>query len=130
MTASMQDEIAELIRHENDPRARAMLILLAKIVEELRANTTMTKEVGVRLDEHLTRYEARQAEENAIRERVRGAWKVLAWVVGTAQAAILAAAAWTVQHIENLHRTDQQIEQRLTRIETMEQQSEHFTPRY
>ncbi|RCX10691.1 hypothetical protein [Extensimonas vulgaris] len=58
-----QSEIDDLIRSEQDPRNRAMLLVLAKIASTLTDNTRLTREIGDRLEDHLTSYERKAASD-------------------------------------------------------------------
>jgi len=81
-------EIEELLRDANDPKDRLMLIVLNRINNSLVSNSELTRtsselnrQMAARLEEHITSY-----EENL--NKGRGAWKVIAWVLGLLQFAL------------------------------------------
>lgn len=112
-----QHEIDALIRDEQDPRNRAMLLVLAKIATTLTDNTRMTREIDTRLAQHLSRYERRAEEDAEIQSRALGAWRVIAWLLGMAQLLAFGSAGWVAGEIKDLHKTDYLISERVARIE-------------
>ena len=113
-----QNEIEGLIRSEADPRTRAMLLVLSKISSTLSANTSLTREIGDKLEDHLTRYEAKAAADADAQSRALGAWPVIARLLGAAQLMAYAGAGWVASEIKDLHRVDSIVAERLARIET------------
>ena len=116
--ADSSDDIQQLIREEPDSRTRALLLILARIDDSLRANTRQTHEIGTKLDAHLTRYEEQARYDSALREQTRGAWRVLAYVLSFAQAALLAGGTWLYREIRDMHGVDAAVVQRLGLIES------------
>lgn len=112
-----QHEIDALIKDEQDPRNRAMLLVLSKIATTLTDNTRMTREIDTRLAQHLTRYERRAEEDAEIQSRALGAWRVIAWLLGIAQLLAFGSAGWVAGEIKDLHKTDYLISERVARIE-------------
>lgn len=112
-----QHEIDALIKDEQDPRNRAMLLVLSKIATTLTDNTRMTREIDTRLAQHLTRYERRAEEDAEIQSRALGAWRVIAWLLGMAQLLAFGSAGWVAGEIKDLHKTDYLISERVARIE-------------
>lgn len=110
-------DIERLIEAENDPRARTLLIMLSRIADELHQSTSLGKNVAEKLESHLISYEQRVVQENEIRAQARGAWKVIAWISGAAQAIVISASIWTANQIEKLHATDVTLQQRILRTE-------------
>lgn len=110
-------DIERLIEAENDPRARTLLIMLSRIADELHQSTSLGKNVAEKLESHLISYEQRVVHENEIRAQARGAWKVIAWILGSAQAIVISASIWTANQIEQLHATDVTLQQRILRTE-------------
>ena len=96
-------DIGSMIAEENDPRQRAQLIVLNNINNSLLANTKMTTEVASKLDDHLTRYEEHTKDEAALINRGIGAWKIIAWVLGVAQAALMGSAGYVSADLKELH---------------------------
>jgi hypothetical protein len=112
-----QSEIDDLIRSEQDPRNRAMLLVLAKIASTLTDNTRLTREIGDRLEDHLTSYERKAASDADTQSRALGAWRVIAWLLGAAQVLAFTGAGWIASELKDLHKEDTVISERLTRIE-------------
>jgi len=112
-----QSEIDDLIRSEQDPRNRAMLLVLAKIASTLTDNTRLTREIGDRLEDHLTSYERKAASDADTQSRALGAWRVIAWLLGMAQLLVFGSAGWVAGEIKDLHKTDYLISERVARIE-------------
>ncbi len=88
MTSPITPTIEELIQQANDPSDRAMLVVLNKMASSLDANTRLTEAVSTRLEEHIESFQEKVEEDNAIKNKGMGAWKILAWVLGLAQVAV------------------------------------------
>ena len=84
--------IDEMIAREDDPKARAYLIILSSVHHAMLANTSATLEVKRSLDEHLTNFEKQTEEHRALMNQGRGAARVVAWVLGVVQ--IIGLAIW------------------------------------
>lgn len=117
-----QDEIDTLIRAEQDPHMRAMLLVLAKISSTLSANTALTREIGDKLEQHLVRYEAKAAADADLQSKALGAWRVVAWVLAAVQVVALSIGGWVVNEVRDLHRMDSVVFERLARIEAQHAQ--------
>jgi hypothetical protein len=81
-----QKEIEKLIEEENDAQIRLQLMIMNRINLSLIANTKTIHEIGAKLEEHLTNYEARTKVEDEILNKGKGAWKVIAVIIGIIQA--------------------------------------------
>lgn len=112
-----QGEIDALIRAEQDPRTRAMLLVLAKISSTLSANTTLTRDIGDKLEEHLERYESKAAVDADLQSRALGAWRVVAWILAGVQVVALSVGGWIISEVRDLHRMDSTVVERIARIE-------------
>jgi hypothetical protein len=88
-------DISQMIAAEDDPKQRAFLIVLHSINQSLEANTTTVREISDKLEVHLEVYNTHTAEEQKLLNQGRGAWKIVAWVIGIAQ--VLATGAWIQQ---------------------------------
>ena len=126
-----QHDIERLIEQENDPKVRLHLMILNRLHLCMVANTESTKEVanmvtkvGTKLDEHLTNYEEHTKQEQALINKGRGAWRVIAWVIGAVQ--VIGLGIWvkaseeithmtTVVHV--LEQTDARLDTRITVLE-------------
>lgn len=111
------DEISEMIKQENDPKIRLQLMVLYNINLSLIANTETVNDIDTQLKTHLEEYSKRTATEEALINRGKGAWKVLAWVGGFAQAGILALAFNTLSELKVLHLSDSMLAERVIIIE-------------
>ena len=78
-------DIDQMIIDEPDAKQRAFLIVLNSINQSLIANTSTVRDISIKLEAHLDNFEVHVANEDAIMNRGRGAWKVMAWVLGLAQ---------------------------------------------
>lgn len=93
MTEKVQHDIDVLISAENDPARRAVLIVLQSINRSLEANTIATQQTQFSLGElrtdfglHLTNFEKHAINEEAIMNKGKGAWRVMAYVLSAVQA--------------------------------------------
>lgn len=96
-------EIESLISEENDPKQRAFLIILNSINASMMANTSATSQVAEKLDSHMSLFEKKAEADAKLLNQGRGAWRVLAWVLGTAQAVILGIASYVFADIQQVH---------------------------
>lgn len=110
-------DIENMILQEDDLKQRAFLIVLNSINKSLIANTDTIREVSEKLESHLENFDSHTREEDARLNKGRGAWKILAWVVGVAQ--IVALGIWNEarSEIKQINATLSQIE---TRVSVME----------
>lgn len=91
-------DIEQMILEEGDKKQRAFLIVLDSINKSLIANTDTIREVSSKLETHLEQFEAHTAQENALLNRGRGMWTVVAWVIGTAQ--VIGLGIWNEARTE------------------------------
>ncbi len=91
-------DISLMIAAENDPKQRAFLIVLHNINLSLEANTTTVKEISEKLESHLEVFNQHTEEDQKWVNQGRGAWKIVAWVIGIAQ--VLATGAWVQQRMD------------------------------
>jgi len=96
-------DIEALISGENDPKQRAFLIILNSINASMVANTEATREVADKLDNHLSAFEAKAEADAQMLNQGRGAWRVLAWVLGTAQVMILGISGYVFSDLQAIH---------------------------
>ena len=78
-------EIETLIMQEGDPKQRAFLIVLNNINKSLLANTHTVRDVSEKLEAHLENFASHAANEEALMNKGKGAWVVVAWVLGIVQ---------------------------------------------
>ena len=84
------DEIESLIGEENDPKQRAFLIILNSINNTLVASAGLIKDVSVKLEGHLVKYDDRTTADDALLNKGKGIWVVAAWALGLVQVAAVA----------------------------------------
>jgi hypothetical protein len=85
-------DISLMIAAEDDPKQRAFLIVLNSINLALEANTVTVKEISFKLETHLLAYNQSTKDSEEIINKGKGAWKVIAWVIGIAQ--LVGMAGW------------------------------------
>lgn len=81
--------IEQMIAEENDPRQRSFLIVLNSINNSLVANTKTISDVSEKLDSHLTIFEQKAQADAEIMNKGKGAWWVIAGVMGFVQVACM-----------------------------------------
>jgi len=91
-------DISLMIANENDPKQRAFLIVLNSINLALEANTATVREISVKLEHLLDDFDTHVLEDERLVNQGRGAWKVVAWVIGIAQ--VMATGAFFTQRNE------------------------------
>lgn len=117
-------DIEAMIAEENDPKQRAFLIILNSINTSLVANTKTIQDVSKSLEDHLERYDAHVQSEEALLNRGKGMWKVIAWVLTGIQAVAIGLAIRVDSHmaeinraVESLAMADAHIVERITSLE-------------
>lgn len=113
-----EDEIDALIKLENDPKSRAILLVLQNINLSLIANTQLTTDVDSQLKQHLVEFRARAEVEDATVNKGKGAWKVASFVLGLAQTVIIFLLTHIATELTNLHGFDTEITSRVLTLET------------
>ena len=111
-------DIDQMIMQEDDPKQRAFLIVLNSINNSLIANTETIKDVSEKLDAHLTSYENHVEQEDALLNKGRGAWKVMAWVISGVQVLGLGIWAMAREEIKEIHVMLQKERQQLSQLES------------
>ena len=95
--------IEDLIAKENDPDKRLYLLVLNNINNSLMENTHSVKLLNGKLDNHLVQFAEHARNEEALMNKGRGIWIVLAFVLGIAQ--VLAGYTWVQirADLESIH---------------------------
>jgi len=109
-------DISQMIADENDPKQRAFLIVLHSINLNLEANTRTITDIADKLDTHIQTFESRVNTEDTLINQGKGAWKIMAWVLGIAQVAALGLWANLQGDISSLKDADSKTIIELTRI--------------
>lgn len=89
----VQNDIDALIARENDPERRTMMLVLQSINRSLIANTMATQKIQGEVERHraefavhLKNFESHAINEEAIMNKGKGAWAILAFVLSIVQA--------------------------------------------
>lgn len=116
-TTDNNEEISELIRLEDDPKNRALLIVLQNINLSLITNTKTVNDIDEQLNKHMELYNNRIASEDAMYNRGRGAWKVVSWILGLVQASLVALFAYASAQLEQYQIVQHELETRVIILE-------------
>lgn len=119
-------DIDKLITDENDPKFRVLLMLVKSLSDYLAGNTEAFNDMSNKLDAHLSAFEARAARDDELRNQGRGAWRVLAWVLGIVQVIGLGIWVEAKSEIKDIHaaltaaqRADASVDSRITVLESV-----------
>jgi len=96
-------DLEQMIAAENDPQRRVLLLLVNTFNANLAANTTAVEGISTKLDNHLTKFEQHMALDDELRNQGKGAWKVLAWVLGGVQVIGLGIWVEAKAEIKDIH---------------------------
>lgn len=123
-TDRKKHDIEAMIAAENDPKQRAFLIVLNSINQSLEANTVVTSHLSSKFDSHLTAFEEKVKADAELLNQGKGAWKVIAWVLGGAQALLIGLAGFAATDLSAIHkdlnegkRLDAQLDARVKSLE-------------
>jgi hypothetical protein len=127
----VQNDIDALIAAENDPKQRALMIVLQSINRSLIANTLATQ--GIQIDAehtrkdlatHLVNFQAHAVNEEAIMNKGKGAWWILSAALALAQGFAIYAWRESRAEIDAMQAQAQSAlilhEKMINRIETLE----------
>lgn len=84
-----QDEIEKLISAENDPKQRALMIVLQSINQSLIANTICTQGIQSDVTQHRKDFVTHAMNEEALINKGKGAWWVMATVLTILQGVVI-----------------------------------------
>lgn len=96
-------DIEAMIAAEDDPKQRSFLICLNSINASLMANTSATAQLASQFQEHIEAFEEKVVADEKIMNQGRGAWRVLAWVFGIAQAIVTSAIVYAASDLRDVH---------------------------
>ena len=82
-------EIDDLIKSENDPKTRAILLVLQNINVSLMANTQAVNDTDTQLKAHMVEVAKRTEENNALLNKGRGMWNVISVCLAIVQAGLI-----------------------------------------
>jgi hypothetical protein len=110
-------EIDELIKQENDPKTRAILLVLQNINVSLIANTEAVNDTDRQLKQHMTAVAKNAEENNALLNKGRGMWNVISLVLAAVQVALVYFMSMYLSDIKSLHQEDVGLEKRIIILE-------------
>lgn len=110
-------EIDQLIRSENDPKTRAILLVLQNINVSLMANTQAVNDTDNQLKQHMIEVQKRAEENTALMNRGRGMWQVISGILVFAQMGLIYFMSMYLADIKDLHAKDVELDNRITIIE-------------
>lgn len=111
------DEIGELIKQENDPKTRAILMVLQSINISLKENTKAVSDTDVELKALASDYRTRTAESEAMVNRGKGMWYILSAVLVVVQAGLIWLMLQSLDELKGLHQMDNNLSTRITILE-------------
>jgi hypothetical protein len=89
-----QDKIDALIQDENDPKTRAVLVVIQNLVHTLNNVAEVIKDVETRLDTHRQEYETSSRKTDNVLIRGQAVYRVVLGVLALAQSSIIGVAAY------------------------------------
>lgn len=110
-------EIDELIKQENDPKTRAILLVLQNINVSLMANTEAVNDTDRQLKQHMVEVAKRTDESNAMLNKGRGMWNIISLVLAAVQVALVYFMSMYLSDIKSLHAEDVGLEKRIIILE-------------
>lgn len=110
-------EIDELIKSENDPKTRAILLVLQNINVSLMANTQAVNDTDNQLKQHMVEVQKRSEDNTALMNRGRGMWQVISGILVLAQMGLVYFMSMYLTDIKMLHAEDAGLDKRITILE-------------
>lgn len=110
-------EIDELIKLENDPKTRAILLVLQNINVSLMANTQAVNDTDKQLKAHMTEAQKQAEINNALINKGKGMWNVISILLAMVQAGLVYFMTMYLADIKNLHNDDIGLDKRITVLE-------------
>ena len=110
-------EIDDLIKQENDPKTRAILLVLQNINISLMANTQAVNDTDAQLKRHMVEVAKRTEENNALLNKGRGMWNVISVCLAVVQAGLIYFMGMYLDDIKSLHISDSSLDKRVLILE-------------
>ena len=110
-------EIDDLIKQENDPKTRAILLVLQNINVSLMANTQAVNDTDTQLKRHMVEVAKRTEENNALLNKGRGMWNVISVCLAIVQAGLIYFMGMYLSDIKSLHVSDSSLDKRVLILE-------------
>lgn len=113
-------EIERMIGEETDPRVRVQLLMMYKLTSAVTSMGENVSDLDRKFSLHIN-------DDNALVNQIKGAWKVIAWVLGVAQVLVVWVYLDLRTDVRSLaeaqHRDTVQHEHVMGRIEALEKNS-------
>ena len=110
-------EIDDLIKNENDPKTRAILLVLQNINVSLMANTQAVNDTDIQLKAHMSAVAKSTEENNALLNKGRGMWNVISVCLAIVQAGLVYFMGMYLNDIKRLHLDDLELDKRVLILE-------------
>ena len=110
-------EIDDLIKNENDPKTRAILLVLQNINVSLMANTEAVNDTDTQLKAHMVAVAKSTEENNALLNKGRGMWNVISVCLAIVQAGLIYFMGMYLSDIKSLHVSDSSLDKRVLILE-------------
>jgi len=110
-------EIDDLIKQENDPKTRAILLVLQNINISLIANTQAVNDTDKQLKAHIVDVQAQAEANTALLNRGRGAWPIISAILAAIQIGLIYFMGMYLKDIRELHHTDLDLADRVLVLE-------------
>ena len=110
-------EIDDLIKQENDPKTRAILLVLQNINISLMANTQAVNDTDTQLKAHMSAVAKSTEENNALLNKGRGMWNVISVCLAIVQAGLIYVMGMYLSDIKSLHVSDSTLDKRVLILE-------------
>lgn len=110
-------EIDDLIKSENDPKTRAILLVLQNINVSLMANTQAVNDTDTQLKQHMVEVQKRSEENTALMNRGRGMWQIISGCLVVAQMGLVYFMSMYLTDIKTLRAEDIVLDKRITILE-------------
>ena len=110
-------EIDDLIKSENDPKTRAILLVLQNINVSLMANTQAVNDTDTQLKAHMVAVAKSTEENNALLNKGRGMWNVISVCLAIVQAGLIYFMGMYLSDIKSLHVSDSSLDKRVLILE-------------
>ena len=110
-------EIDDLIKQENDPKTRAILLVLQNINISLMANTQAVNDTDTQLKAHMVAVAKSTEENNALLNKGRGMWNVISVCLAIVQAGLIYFMGMYLSDIKSLHVSDSTLDKRVLILE-------------
>ena len=110
-------EIDELIKMENDPKTRAILLVLQNINVSLMANTQAVNDTDTQLKAHMVEVKIQSERNNALINKGKGMWNIISICLAVVQAGLVYFMSMYLADIKSLHAEDAGLEKRIIVLE-------------